>query len=115
MSAPIRTPRWRLHGATALFADGGRFTSKPYVASGQYIARMSNYCKSCRYDPAQRSGDGACPVTVLYWQFLLEHEDTLAANPRTALMAKNAQRLDASQRAAIGTTATTMLANLDRL
>ncbi len=99
----------------ALFADGGRFTSKPYVASGQYIARMSNYCKGCRYDPAQRSGDGACPVTVLFWRFLLEHEATLAANPRTALMAKNAQRLDAAQRSAIKTTATAMLAALDRL
>jgi deoxyribodipyrimidine photolyase-related protein len=99
----------------ALFADGGRFTSKPYVASGQYIARMSNYCKGCRYDPALRSGDGACPVTVLFWRFLLEHEGTLAANPRTALMAKNAQRLDARERAAVRTTATSMLAALDRL
>jgi deoxyribodipyrimidine photolyase-related protein len=99
----------------ALFADGGRFTSKPYAASGQYIARMSNYCRGCRYDPARRSGDGACPVTVLFWRFLLEHEGALAANPRTALMAKNAQRLDAPQRSAIRTTATAMLARLDRL
>jgi deoxyribodipyrimidine photolyase-related protein len=52
---------------------------------------------------------------VLFWCFLLEHEDTLAANPRTALMAKNAQRLDASQRDAVRTTAGTMLAALDRL
>ena len=45
----------------ALYADGGRFTSKPYAASGQYVKRMSNYCTGCRYDPAQRTGDTAVP------------------------------------------------------
>ena len=33
----------------ALFADGGVMASKPYCASGKYIDRMSDYCKSCRY------------------------------------------------------------------
>ena len=35
----------------ALYANGGRFTSKPYVASGAYIKRMSNYCSGCQYKP----------------------------------------------------------------
>ena len=30
------------------------------AATGQYIARMSPYCRSCRFDPAQRSGERAC-------------------------------------------------------
>ena len=85
----------------ALYANGGRFTSKPYVASGQYTNRMSNYCRGCRYDPAQRTGERACPVTVLYWRFLLDHEAAFARNPRTALMAKNAGRLPAAERVAI--------------
>jgi len=85
----------------ALFANGGRFTSKPYIASGAYISRMSNYCAGCRYDPKQKTGPRACPFTTLYWNFLDRHEAELAANPRTVLMARNVARLDAGARAAI--------------
>ncbi|HEY1059580.1 MAG TPA: cryptochrome/photolyase family protein [Limnobacter sp.] len=82
----------------ALFANGGRFTSKPYIASGAYIKRMSNYCGGCRYDPAVKTGDKACPFTTLYWGFLDKHEALLAANPRTGLMAKNIGKLSDEQR-----------------
>jgi deoxyribodipyrimidine photolyase-related protein len=77
----------------ALFAAGPRMTSKPYVASGQYIARMSNYCEGCRYRPDERTGAQACPVTVLYWDFLRRHQASLAANPRTVLMVGHLQKL----------------------
>lgn len=99
----------------ALHACGARFTSKPYVSSGAYIQRQSNYCSGCRYDPARRSGDGACPFTTLYWHFLDRHESTLAANPRTALMAKNLQKLSAEERAAIRASAADMLTRLETL
>ena len=82
-------------------ADGGLMTSKPYIASGKYIERMSPLCKGCRYDPAQRTGENACPITTLYWDFLLRHETRLAANPRTALQVKNLARLDPQERHAI--------------
>ncbi len=29
-----------------LFADGGYLASKPYIAGGAYINRMSDYCKN---------------------------------------------------------------------
>lgn len=99
----------------ALFANGGRFTSKPYAASGAYIQRMSNYCDGCRYTPGQRVGAEACPFTTLYWHFLDRHEAELAANPRTALMVKNLQRLSSAERDAIRTQAQHTLARLDGL
>ncbi len=83
------------------YADGGLMASKPYAASGQYIRRMGGPCAGCRYDPAQRTGERACPFTTLYWDFLLRHATRLAGNPRMALQLKNAQRLDAAERAAI--------------
>jgi deoxyribodipyrimidine photolyase-related protein len=99
----------------ALHACGPRFTSKPYIASGAYIQRQSNYCSGCRYAPSERSGATACPFTTLYWHFLERHEAALAASPRTALMAKNLQKLDASERAAIRRRATEMLEDLGSL
>jgi deoxyribodipyrimidine photolyase-related protein len=79
-------------------ADGGLMASKPYIASGKYIQRMSNYCAGCLYDPAQRTGPKACPFTTLYWDFLLRHEAMLAKNPRTVMQVRNAARLTPAQR-----------------
>jgi len=83
------------------YADGGVMGSKPYVATGKYIQRMSPYCKGCRYDPAQRSGDTACPFTTLYWGFLMRHETKLAGNQRMALQVKNVARLTDAQKQAV--------------
>lgn len=74
------------------FADGGLMASKPYAATGKYIQRMGGPCASCRYDPALRTGDDACPFTTLYWDFLIRHEKLLAGNARMALQVKNAAR-----------------------
>lgn len=76
------------------YADGGVMASKPYVATGKYIQRMSNYCGNCRFDPAQRVGDEACPFTTLYWDYLLRHREALSDNQRMGLQLKNLDRLD---------------------
>ena len=83
------------------YGDGGLMGSKPYVATGKYIQRMSPHCQGCRYDPAQRDGDRACPFTTLYWDFLMRHEALLARNPRMALQVKNVARLSDAQRLAV--------------
>lgn len=51
------------------FADGGMVATKPYVSSGQYINKMSNYCSSCQYDVKKKTGEHACPFNSLYWHF----------------------------------------------
>jgi len=63
-------------------ADGGAMMTKPYAAGGAYISRMSNYCKTCVYNPKLRTGDTACPFTTLYWDFLDRHRQTFAKNHR---------------------------------
>jgi deoxyribodipyrimidine photolyase-related protein len=83
------------------FADGGLMASKPYVASGKYIQRMSNYCNSCPANPAKRTGDAACPFTTLYWDFLIRHRERLSDNQRLSLQLRNADRLDKAERAAV--------------
>ncbi len=75
------------------FADDGIMASKPYAATGKYIDRMSNYCRQCRYDPAMKTGDSACPFTVLYWDFLMRNRPALSANARMGLQLKNLDRL----------------------
>lgn len=50
--------------------------------SGGAYDTMSNSCRSCRFDPKQRTGPGACPYTTLYWDFLARNEGTLAGSHR---------------------------------
>ena len=64
------------------FGDGGLLGSKPYAASGNYINKMSDYCKNCHYDVKQKTGENACPFNALYWDFLVRNEAKLKGNPR---------------------------------
>lgn len=90
------------------YADGGIMASKPYIASGRYIQRMSDYCQGCRYNPAESTGPAACPFTTLYWDFLFRHQDLLRRNPRMLPQLRNAGRFAPEARSAIQAQAETL-------
>ena len=103
----------------ALWADGGRFTSKPYIASGAYIDRMSNYCGGCAYAPteseAAKRGKPLCPYTVLYWHFVARHGEKLGHNPRTMFMVQHLARRPVAERERQADQARSILENLEDL
>ena len=84
------------------YATGPVMTTKPYVSGAAYIAKMSDYCKSCRFDPKKN-----CPVTPMYWAFLERNEPRLRDNARVmvplAAMRKRAVEAKARDRAVLAT------------
>lgn len=97
----------------ALYADGGLMASKPYAASGKYIQKMSNFCKSCAYDPGDMLGEKACPFNSLYWNFIGQHRDKLQSNPRLHYAYLNWDKMNQEKKNAITAKATQVLAALD--
>ena len=88
--------------------------SKPYVSSGNYINKMSDYCGGCAYSVTTKSGQGACPFNLLYWAFLTRHRDRFEKNPRMAQMYRTWMRMSEEKRQATLDSAETFLARLDR-
>jgi deoxyribodipyrimidine photolyase-related protein len=95
------------------FADGGVVGSKPYVSSGAYIDRMSDYCKSCAYAVKEKTGEKACPFNLLYWDFLIRHRDRFASNPRMAQMYRTWDKMEAGHRARVLADAGSFLQRLE--
>ena len=77
-----------------LYADGGKLATKPYAASGNYINKMSDYCKGCAYSPSKKSGEGACPFGPLYWHFMDRHREPLKSNHRIGRIYSTWDRMD---------------------
>ena len=98
----------------SLFADGGIIASKPYVSSGAYINRMSDYCGNCRYKVSVKTGRGACPFNLLYWHFLTRHRDRFAGNPRMAQMYRTWDRMKEDHRDTVISDAEDLLRRLDK-
>lgn len=83
------------------FADGGLLASKPYAASGNYISKMSDYCRGCSYNIKARETDDACPFNSLYWRFMTKHRKRLEDNPRTGMIFRNWDKQPAAQRQSV--------------
>ena len=95
------------------FADGGIIASKPYVSSGNYINKMSDYCKNCGYSVQKKTGDDACPFNLLYWHFMDRHRAVFEGNPRIGRIYANWDRMDEGKRKTILSEADAFLARLD--
>jgi deoxyribodipyrimidine photolyase-related protein len=96
----------------ALHADGGLLGSKPYAASGNYINKMSDYCKPCRYDVKQRTGPEACPFNALYWDFIARHHARFSKNPRMANITRVYEKFDHAEKGRIAESAKGFLGGL---
>ncbi len=84
-----------------LFADGGYLASKPYAASGNYIHKMSDYCKNCTYKVSKKSGEEACPFNYLYWNFIGRNRKKLETNHRMQMMYRTYDRMSEEKKSTI--------------
>jgi deoxyribodipyrimidine photolyase-related protein len=63
-----------------LYADGGIFATKPYVASGNYLKKMSDY------PSGKGEADWEKLWTDKFWDFTLKHEKVFLGNPRMNML-----------------------------
>ncbi|MEJ6474528.1 cryptochrome/photolyase family protein [Pseudoalteromonas piscicida] len=97
------------------FADHGIVATKPYAASGNYIHKMSDYCRHCHYDVKQKTGDNACPLNSLYWHFMVRHEDKFGKNHRIGMIYRNWEKQDSETQQATLDRAQWCLDNIEAL
>jgi deoxyribodipyrimidine photolyase-related protein len=97
------------------WTDGGLIATKPYVSSGAYINRMSDYCRGCAYDHKEKLGERACPFNALYWDFFARHEPVFGNNARLKMVYRQLEKLQGPQLDAIRKQAADIRARLESL
>ena len=70
------------------FADGGIFSTKPYICGSSYLLRMSNYSK----------GEWCDIVDGLYWRFINNNIKFFETNPRLSLMTRALEKIDGERK-----------------
>jgi deoxyribodipyrimidine photolyase-related protein len=88
----------------ALFSEGGAFTTKPYICGSNYLRKMSDYGK----------GPWCDIVDGLYWSFVDGHREFFASNPRSKMMLRTLDRIDAARRDRIFDAAETFMATVTK-
>jgi deoxyribodipyrimidine photolyase-related protein len=81
-----------------LHADGGKMATKPYISSGAYLHKMSNYCESCPYQVKLKTGEKACPFNSLYWHYIDKKSSKLSRNPRMSMMVKVLEKMPKTEK-----------------
>jgi deoxyribodipyrimidine photolyase-related protein len=95
------------------YADGGIIATKPYVSSGSYINKMSNYCGDCFYDVKDKLGEKACPFNSLYWNFLDDKREHFAKNQRMSMMLALLNKMQPEELSKIKEKAQHIIENMD--
>ena len=65
------------------FADGGTFTTKPYISGSNYVRKMSDFSKG----PWCEIWDG------LFWMFIKNHEDFFRKQHRLGMMVRQLDKM----------------------
>ena len=73
------------------YADGGIFSTKPYICGSSYMLKMSNYKKDEWCDT----------VDGLYWRFVEKNIDFFKSNPRLAVMTRSLEKMDKERKKTI--------------
>lgn len=97
------------------FADGGIVGTKPYISSGSYVDKMSDYCGNCYYNKKEKVGEKACPFNSLYWHFLDKQRDKLGKNPRMSMIYRTWEKMHGDKRAGILERAQWVIENREEL
>ena len=70
------------------FADGGTFTTKPYLSGSNYIKKMSN----------EETGTWCDVWDGLFWSFIDEHSGFFLKNPRLSMMVRTWEKMPNEKR-----------------
>jgi deoxyribodipyrimidine photolyase-related protein len=97
------------------YADGGLLATKPYISSGAYISKMSNYCKNCQYDVKEKVGEKACPFNSLYWNFINKHIELFKDNQRMSMMLAVWNKMDGTEKQMILRQSQKYLQNIEQI
>ena len=84
------------------FADGGTFTTKPYISGSNYVLKMSD----------EKKGEWTAVWDALFWTFVGDHLELFMKNPRSSMMARNWQKFSAEKQENLRSTAENFLGEL---
>ncbi len=74
--------------AMSQFADGGIFTTKPYISGSNYITKMSDYPR----------GDWCKTWDGLFWNFMITHEGFFRKQHRLGMLVRQIDKMDDAKR-----------------
>jgi len=74
--------------AMSQFSGGELVTTKPYVSGSNYLRTMGDF----------ETGDWTTAWDALYWQFVDDHRDGFAANPRASMAVRTLDRMKPERR-----------------